>query len=463
MKYSFFSDQLKEFLSGKDIIRDVKSSSRIISFAVDLELPYAVNLQQQMRSYNSFFIFTRPAENFSFVAAGELISIAENGDGRWTAIDKKLRQLQEKIISNWETTGLRIPLFIGGMKFMVEHNDADWKDFSDSNWIIPEIILLTDKGRHTAVFNFYFTRNSDVDLLIKESEQKLQKIFEDNGNDNTAPVRIYSETGLTPKDRKKWKNMVHKALDYIYDKGIGKIVLSRKVEIVLNGEPSFNKIIKELSESYPDCGIFLFKNNSSVFFGATPERLISFRNEKILVDSLAGSAENDSSLFSEKNIREHDYVVEFITGTLSPQCSRIEVTRHHDTKKLNNILHIWSEIYAELKDGNSKFLTVKSLFPTPAVCGVPKEQALNIIKKLEDYRRGLYSGIIGWCNFTDAEFYIAIRSGLYTGKKIIAYAGCGIIDGSNADEEFAETELKLIPILSLFRNENKSQPQYTVG
>ena len=80
------------------------------------------------------------------------------------------------------------------------------------------------------------------------------------------------------------------------------------------------------------------------------------------------------------------------------------------------------------------------------------ELASQLIKKYENHQRGLYSGLIGWFNFdNEGEFVIAIRSALLIGKRIFAYAGCGIVQDSDPATEFEETELKLKPILSLFR------------
>ena len=96
---------------------------------------------------------------------------------------------------------------------------------------------------------------------------------------------------------------------------------------------------------------------------------------------------------------------------------------------------------------------LKDLYPTPAICGFPKETALHFIKKSENYRRGLYSGIIGWFNLEEnGEFVVALRSALAVNNKIIAFAGNGIVDDSNPETEFKETELKLKTILSLFND-----------
>jgi len=105
-----------------------------------------------------------------------------------------------------------------------------------------------------------------------------------------------------------------------------------------------------------------------------------------------------------------------------------------------------------MTEPNMMLHLLKELFPTPAVCGLPKETASHLIKKMESYRRGLYSGIIGWFNFNDeGEFAVAIRSALSTNNKLHAFAGCGIVEDSDPESEYKETELKLKTIMSLFK------------
>ena len=94
------------------------------------------------------------------------------------------------------------------------------------------------------------------------------------------------------------------------------------------------------------------------------------------------------------------------------------------------------------------------LHPTPAICGDPWKIAKDFILQKEPHDRGLYSGNIGWFNFSGSgEFAVAIRSALIKENKLYAYAGCGIVEGSEAKTEFEESEIKLKPILSLFDNE----------
>ena len=153
-----------------------------------------------------------------------------------------------------------------------------------------------------------------------------------------------------------------------------------------------------------------------------------------------------------KNINEHNFVVEHIKNNCSKFVINLTFDEHPSIKKLPNIQHLSTQIKCTLNDNVPPLTFIDKLFPTPAICGVPTERALQLIKKYENHQRGLYSGLIGWFNFdNEGEFVIAIRSALLIGKRIFAYAGCGIVQDSDPATEFEETELKLKPILSLFR------------
>ena len=229
----------------------------------------------------------------------------------------------------------------------------------------------------------------------------------------------------------------------------------------INLTKSFNILKKE----YPDCCLFAYHKGSSTFFGATPEVLARISGKAMEVDAIAGSInrgandDEDKKLESEllnskKNLDEHQYVIEHLTKALN-NFGTINFTKPPSVKRLRNIQHLFTKISVELKDTATIMSILNELHPTPAVCGFPKDASLNLVKKIENQKRGLYSGIIGWFNLNnEGEFAVSIRSALTRGNKLWAFAGNGIVEGSDPDDEFEETEMKLKPILSLF-NEKK--------
>ena len=213
----------------------------------------------------------------------------------------------------------------------------------------------------------------------------------------------------------------------------------------------------------------MFKRGNSAFIGASPEKFAKVSNGWIEVDALAGSAprgEDDIKdvemehflLSSEKNLFEQRAVVNFIHNLLSKISDEIIFDDKPILRKLPNIQHLWTIIRAKLKDNVKLFDVLMTLHPTPAICGDPWKIAMFFILDMEVHDRGLYSGNIGWFNFNGrGEFAVALRSALIKEKCLYAYAGCGIVQGSEANAEFEESEIKLKPILSLFIDEKVYQ------
>lgn len=462
-QFSSFITAYEQFCLTKKAELKNNFKNSVLSFIspTNTFLPYEL-IEPALMHFSQGYYYEKEAKNYKFLALGKLIDLSENGVGRFETIDKKINALKNSFYSNYREMGINdIPLFVGGMKFLTENDGKEWKDFDDSNWFIPSLIFLSIDHKNYIIFNS--TGISSVERIKQNLDQLLSIIEELETTNSKQDNSVLNIIGNSPKDKKKWKQNIAAATENILDNEINKVVLSRRIDIVLSKDVSINNIISKLRNTYQGCSIFIFKSNSSIFFGATPELLSRFSSNSIEIDALAGSAargkneEEDNQIGLEllnnpKNRREHQIVIDHIISTLSKYASNIQITNKFLLKKLHNIQHIHSTISGELTCRNSNFKILKDLFPTPAVSGTPKEKSIAIIKKLEEFQRGLYSGIIGWFNFDEAEFVVSIRSGLAIKNKVYAYAGCGIIEGSNADEEYKESELKLLPILSIFNN-----------
>ncbi len=168
-----------------------------------------------------------------------------------------------------------------------------------------------------------------------------------------------------------------------------------------------------------------------------------------------GSDEHEDARLAElltesaKNQREQSVVLRVIEQSLQPVCSSIETSDRPEVITLKNIHHLCSRVSGTLRPGFGLIDAVEALHPTPAVAGYPRERALQVIANQEAQPRGWYAGPVGWIDREgDGEFVVALRSALFRGERVEAFAGCGIVDGSDPVEEWEETELKLRPILS---------------
>ncbi|MDP4115188.1 MAG: isochorismate synthase [Bacteroidota bacterium] len=415
-----------------------------------------------LNSVSKGYYYESNSNSYKFLALGEVLNLNENGRQRFDTIDKKIKEIKKSFHSNAEECRLNeIPLFVGGMKFLTENEGKEWKDFDDSNWFIPSLVFLSYNNSNYIIHNCIV--NASVERLKQNLEQKFLLIDTLKPVTNGLSNQIVNIAGNTPKEKKKWKQNIAAATEYILDSNVDKVVLSRRIDISLAADVSAKNVIYKLRDTYPECSIFLFKSSGSLFFGATPELLSRLSKNEIKIDALAGSAargnseEEDAKLAEEllnnpKDRKEHQIVIDHIVNALSKFANNIQLNNNFSVKKLSNIQHLHTTITAALTCENSNFKLLKDLFPTPAVSGCPKENSLALIKKLEEFQRGMYSGITGWFNFEEAEFVVAIRSALAIKNKVYAYAGCGIIDGSNGEEEYKESELKLMPILSIFKN-----------
>jgi menaquinone-specific isochorismate synthase len=461
------ASSFSQFLTEKQtILKSIPNA--LVSFAFDANEEYSNFFRNSLNLFERSFYFEKPDDNFLFIGLGEVLTVSENGERRFSAAENFIKENKQKFISNWDELNLtNIPLFVGGMKFMIEHSDEDWEDFNDSTWFVPEISFLKIEQKTFIIFNSVISKFS-AEKISEKLKLRLQNIMAAVKTPEKS-IRILNEISI-PKEKKKWKQKLSEALDLIEDNRVQKIVFSRKIELILSEEFDIQNYIKKLSSNYPACYNFVFHQGRSFFFGATPEKLAKFSGNKIEIDALAGSAprgknEKEDSEFetellsNEKNLQEHKFVVDHLKQTLEGITTEINLLVIPKVKKLPNIQHLWTPIEAVLNDDvESVFTALKNIYPTPAICGMPKNESFQAIKKLENHKRGLYSGIIGWFNLNnEGEFVIAIRSALTYNKKLIAYAGSGIVINSDPDLEFLETELKLKPIMSLLKNENKNK------
>ncbi len=449
--------------------KNSSKTTNLISFSTEIEYVDLNFLIENFNIKSDFFYWNISEQKISFLAFDPIINITEDGLQRVERTDEKISALRENFLNNWDEYNLEnLPLFFGGMKFAPNQKSKVWKDFSDSDWFVPRFLILNKNNKSYLIVN-YFSNEISSNVLRNELENVAKFLTNKKPVHSATPensVRI-----VDFKEHNGWNEKVILALENISKGSIQKIVLSREVEWELSGKPNLSVVLKTLSKRYPKCYVFAFKRNESVFFGASPEKLAKISNGWIEADALAGSISRGKTeeedkilenelLNSKKNLHEQNAVVEFITSSLKKISDEIIFNKKPVIRKLPNIQHLWTPIKAKLKNEMPLFSILKELHPTPAICGAPWMNALKSITEMEEHDRGLYAGIVGWFSFeNEAEFAVAIRSALYKEKKIFAYAGCGIVEGSEPQEEFNETELKLKPIKNLFIYENSYQPQ----
>lgn len=452
--------------TSNDFSENLSDPNKIFfSYAAEISsLKFTLLLDHFAAKADDVFYYAEPNKEISFLSFEILNKKSFNFDN-YEILAKEISILKDKLISNHnEFDKFNLPLFVISAKFPVQKKSEEWKDFNDIDFIIPKIILFQHSGSCFIIANFFsesFSHQENFnEFLVRETEliYDLENRLQESKSDRTVLKDV------TIDNFENWKTQINSVVDEIKRENIDKVVVARRIEKEISSEINWQRTINELNLKFPTCTNFLYKSGKSIFFGSTPEILIKYSGNIFSTEALAGSIMRGNNpvedkqlevelLKSEKNKIEHEAVIDYIKKAIFNYVEKVEMDAVPVVKKLPNIQHLQTSVTGTLKSKDDIFKIVSSLFPTPAVCGIPKDQSLKMIEKTESFDRGLFSGIIGWFNADNyGEFFVTIRSALVKENKLYAYAGCGIVDGSDAKEEFEETQLKLKPILSLFNN-----------
>ena len=249
-------------------------------------------------------------------------------------------------------------------------------------------------------------------------------------------------------DKIKFESIVKKALLEIEKGTFEKVVLSRN-EIVSLTNFDFELVFNKLVSNYPTAFNSIFYHPKVGFWmGASPEQFLKIENNLIQTIALAGTHLNTGSedfKWEHKEINEQQIVSDFIFNSLKKISNNVSKSEPY-TFHAGSLIHIKTDIQAEIKDANEIKDIINSLHPTPAVCGFPKEIAKEFILKNEGYKREFYSGFLGEWNKDfvifkegNSDLYVNLRCMKIKENHAELFMGCGINEGSIPEKEFIET------------------------
>lgn len=256
-------------------------------------------------------------------------------------------------------------------------------------------------------------------------------------NHNSFPLDSNEE------DKKQFQNIVQKAVNSIRQNDFEKVVLSRKITITksINLIETFIKLVNR----YPTAFRSLFYHPQiGCWMGATPEQLIKVEENHFETVSLAGTYQKETfEKWSPKEIHEQQIVTDYILENLHKEVLSIKVTEPF-TAEAGSLVHLKTIISGEVSSIENSKKIITKLHPTPAVCGFPKEKAVQFILDNEGYDRKFYAGYLGLWNAVEssANLFVNLRCLEVIENTINVYVGCGITADSDPEKEFFETEHK---------------------
>ena len=227
-----------------------------------------------------------------------------------------------------------------------------------------------------------------------------------------------------------------------------KIVLSRIISFPHQGLTA-DSIFTALNDKFPSAAVFAFTDENEVtWLGASPELLFRKRGEVYQTISLAGTRKTGSEeAWGEKELEEQGFVTDFIQRELENLGAEKIVLGDVKSRSAGSVEHLCTEIQFEYS-GDWKNV-MKALHPTPAVCGLPRVEAMRLIQQLEKHDREYYTGLIGMERGSSVDVFVILRCMKLSTNTIDVFVGAGITDSSIPELEARETRWKAESLTSV--------------
>ncbi|MDE5933256.1 MAG: anthranilate synthase component I family protein [Lachnospiraceae bacterium] len=251
-------------------------------------------------------------------------------------------------------------------------------------------------------------------------------------------------------DKERYCDMVEKARHHIHEGDIFQIVLSNRLSAPFEG--SLLNTYRVLRTINPSPYMFYFSGTDVEVAGASPETLVKLENGVLHTFPLAGTRprgrteEEDKALEAElladeKELAEHNMLVDLGRNDLGKisRFGTVQVEKLHSIERYSHVMHIGSTVRGEIREEFDALDAIEAVLPAGTLSGAPKIRACQLIGELENNKRGIYGGAIGYIDFTgNMDTCIAIRIAYQKNGRVFIRSGAGIVADSVAEKEYEE-------------------------
>ncbi len=333
----------------------------------------------------------------------------------------------------------------------VKRETEDSEAFKDVDLMLFDKIIAFDNVRQKLVL-IANMKLDDIDVGYNRAVMELTQLAEllRNGEKKQEPQsRLLSE--VKPLfDKEQYCNMVEKAKNHIKEGDIFQIVLSNRLSAEFEG--SLLNTYRVLRTINPSPYMFYFSGTDVEVAGASPETLVKLENGVLHTFPLAGTRprgktdkedkELEKELLSdEKELAEHNMLVDLGRNDLGKisKFGTVEVEKLHSIERYSHVMHIGSTVRGIIRDDKDAFDAIEAVLPAGTLSGAPKIRACQLIGELENNKRGIYGGAIGYIDFAgNMDTCIAIRIAYKKNGKVFVRSGAGIVADSDPEKEYQE-------------------------
>ena len=390
--------------------------------------------------------------------------------------DNPTKQLRE-IMSEYKSPKFDyLPSFTGGLvgyfsydylgysEPAVRTNVEDKENFKDVDLMLFDKVIAFDNFRQKIILI--------VNISLEDPESGYNKaVFELNNLKNLLlhGERAKEESGkLTGEvsalfSKKEFCGMVERAKHYIKEGDIFQIVLSNRLSAPFEG--SLLNTYRVLRTINPSPYMFYFSGTDVEVAGASPETLVKLEDGVLHTFPLAGTRPRGKTeaedlelekelLADEKELAEHNMLVDLGRNDLGKisKFGTVKVEKLHSIERYSHVMHIGSTVRGEIRDDFDAFDAVSAVLPAGTLSGAPKIRACQLIGELENNKRGIYGGAIGYIDFTgNLDTCIAIRIAYKKNGKVFVRSGAGIVYDSVPEKEYQECINKAAAVINALK------------
>jgi len=331
-------------------------------------------------------------------------------------------------------------------------SNKDKMNIPDAYLLFYKTVICYDHYNHKLyiIYNVLYEDELEYEEIAKILEKTYEKIR------IRREVHSLEKKNLSAKVRsnlseKEFCDLVNRAKSYIKKGDVSQVVLSQRFSIDTEGN-SF-ELYRRLRSENPSPYLFYIEFGDFEVVGSSPERLVSVKDNIIITNPIAGTRprgknkEEDSLLAKElladeKERAEHVMLVDLGKNDVEriSELGTVNIDRFMEVELYSQVMHLVSQVSGKLKEGLSCYDALRSCLPAGTVSGAPKVRAMEIIEELENARRGIYAGALGYFSYQgNMDFCIAIRTIVIKNKTAYIQAGAGIVHDSDPIKEYKET------------------------
>lgn len=369
----------------------------------------------------------------------------------------------KKILNQYRSVQLEgFPTFTGGLvgyfsfdylKYSEPSVDVVKEDngFNDVDLMLFDKVICFDHFRQKIILIVNMETNdleTNYQKALKELDE-LEMIVKKHKKTLIQPLHLFSD--FQPVlSQEEYCQMVDKGKTYIREGDVFQVVLSNQIKVKATG--SLFDTYRVLRTTNPSPYMFYFSSDNLEVAGASPETLVKLDGKRLMTFPIAGTRKRgqneqedqkliDDLLKDEKELAEHNMLVDLGRNDLGKisKFQTVHVDEYQNILKFSKVIHIASVVSSEIKDGCDALDAIDALLPAGTLSGAPKMRASQIIGELEQRKRGIYGGCVGYLDFAgNMDTCIGIRLAYKRNDIVSICSGAGIVYDSVPENEYQE-------------------------